>query len=542
MRAAAPVGVGLAGNMCQCHVLRTCPILLESAGDGASSTPSTETAGPRTRGGHVDSGEPYDAGALCDAESGLRRAQRLRVALDEDGLTVSGLQLLSNVGERTIRAHLGGTRSYQPHAIAKMADALGVDADWLSGRARAPHARVDRRGEFEGALRGLVHMLGQRFSDVRQGPYRLDDDWYVAVCSMVSAIAHVAEPETVLDLSRAGVSDFVRGWLTRPVREWVSPSGGPLPKRARCLVGSPALDLGPLVSVTSHDGCVCALTDDCFEALDSLEGHSLGDAYEGAVYRCLRSLAAAPGCEGGYARWREWLIRTRYLDAYEYQRLAVEHGRPVADLLQAALEPIPPGRRYYVCPRCGWTMSWSGDNPSCISPACRRYVREHPATPPVPLPEGRYRYRLRADVVRYISLPGRLELRLRDEALSAGRVSVEMWPPGREPYEQVDYPDRCDLAVTFADQARWDVDAKDYANAAYLVGSLRCDREFDADRCPDGRAPERAFYVVPDELWDRESGTLSKANEVGRHPAEFVSERRFVRLVRTREARADVRG
>ncbi|MDT0300606.1 restriction endonuclease-related protein [Streptomonospora wellingtoniae] len=158
---------------------------------------------------------------------------------------------------------------------------------------------------------------------------------------------------------------------------------------------------------------------------------------------------------------------------------------------------------WFPCPICRWPMVVVGkgaivdvrckahgrDGVSYTSDATTEGVpRARPAGPRAEeveaLPATAEYLAVTPTVWRYVTLPGVLECRLRDVALSYG-ASVEMWP----------HKDRYDLRIELGD-CTWRVDAKAWASIVALGESLRPGGEDEADTSltiviPDYQRTER---------------------------------------------------
>jgi len=286
---------------------------------------------------------------------------------------------------------------------------------------------------------GLVRMRGWRGVSERERPYdralQLGLDRLAAVC----ALAGVPAPR--------GVSDLVWGWsATRPLDGW------PLVFEADAQVGGELLLIGGEPSEFCLEWSV--------EALDVV-----AEVHESTLVSQVKTGAEQAGRPDLYAEWRKFATSHAVLDPGEFlaaknRFLAVPQW---ASWLDDSYEPISPISMWLgqiaVCGQCGqWMVPARGSGWLCESPRCLRAVD---ARDPV-LREAAGGYRLRAELVRFVALPGRPELALA-AALASRGARVVLYPG----------LDALDLVARWPDGYAIGVDVKDWRKPYLLARNIK---------------------------------------------------------------------
>lgn len=144
-----------------------------------------------------------------------------------------------------------------------------------------------------------------------------------------------------------------------------------------------------------------------------------------------------------------------------------------------------------VCRRCRQLMRPASGGWRCSTPRCRRLSRPPAAT----VREAKGVVKLRADLVTYVSLPGRAESDL-VKTLEAAGATVVWWPD----------VDAYDLLVVWSDGRRWAVDVKDWRSPYPLAVKLR---PLPTYRDGHEYAWDQGFIVIPDDRVSQRRGYLS---------------------------------
>lgn len=174
--------------------------------------------------------------------------------------------------------------------------------------------------------------------------------------------------------------------------------------------------------------------------------------------------------------------------------------KPVAAVIKEAYDEAPGyllhKGHYRCCPECGNLLLYSsGEGWLCRDESCEvERVREDKITRVLRPSEDEKVYELKRALRRYVTAPGRVELRLKDRLLQAGAKSrgyaVELYPS----------MDAYDLRITFPDREVWAVDVKDWASPYRLAETVKPFRSFPSW--------DRAYFVFPDRYKTRRRNYL----------------------------------
>jgi len=324
---------------------------------------------------------------------------------------------------------------------------------------------------------GLVRTRGWRGVSERERPYdrtlQLGLDRLAAVC----AVAGVPAPR--------GVSDLVWDWsATRPLNKW------PLAFEADAQVGGELLLIGGEPSEFCLEWSI--------EALDVV-----AEVHESTLVSQVKTGAEQAGRSDLYAEWRRFVTSHAVVDPREFLEaknrfLAVPQW---ATWLDESYEPIPPtstgAGQIAVCGHCDqWMVPARGSGWLCESPRCLRAV--HLPDPVLRPAVGAYR--LRAELVRFVALPGRPELALA-KAL-AGRGARIVLYPGL---------DALDLVARWPDGYAIGIDVKDWHKPYLLARKIK---KFPAWPAGHPFCYDDAFVVIPA---DRIVRNRTYCNIVRRH-------------------------
>lgn len=265
-----------------------------------------------------------------------------------------------------------------------------------------------------------------------------------------------------------GVADLVWSWCAeRPMREW-----------------PPVLDPdaqagGELLLI---DGAPSEFCREWVRATRDL----VADVHESALVNHVKDVAGALGQPELYAHWRMLLTERAVLSAAEMIRQRNRFlGVPSwAVWLDDSYEPVPSegtvDGRIAVCPRCHQWMSPARAE-GWVCPSWRCAVHRFGSVPDLREAEGAFR--LRADLVGYIALPGRSELLLAKPLAARGaRVVVS---PGY---------DALDAIATWPDGFAIGVDVKDWRNPFLLARKIKRFPEWSGNH---PYAYNKGFIAVP---------------------------------------------
>lgn len=307
---------------------------------------------------------------------------------------------------------------------------------------------------------GLVRTRGWRGVRERERPYdralQLGLDRLAAVC----ALAGVPGP--------LGVRDLVWDWSTsRPLDKW------PLTFDPDAQVGGELLLIGGEPSEFCLEWSV--------EALDVVS-----EVHESTLVNQVKIGADQAGRPDLYAEWRRFVTTHSVLDSRAFLAAKNLFLTPSqwATWVDESYEPVPPTAtrqgQIAVCGLCEqWMVPSYGGGWLCGSPRCLRTVH----LPNPVLRDAVGAYRLRAELVRFVALPGRPELALAKE-LAARGARVVLYPQ----------LDALDLVATWPDGHAIGVDVKDWHKPYLLARKVK---QFPTWGTGHRFAYQEGFLVVP---------------------------------------------
>lgn len=195
-----------------------------------------------------------------------------------------------------------------------------------------------------------------------------------------------------------------------------------------------------------------------------------------AVYDCLKLLE-----QDDYVYLRKYFIQHPIADQGDLRRLRLRYSqnKTALDAIENAYEEIK--EDCYICPVCGWTLMQINNKMICQSRCCTEKKRLSGELTKVERSSGKLR--LKRGVMKYICVPGKLELDIM-EYCQVQKVQSSLWPE----------LDKYDVEITFDNGEIWAVDAKQVKNPYFLRTNIR-----NAGGFPEGNY-KKAVYVVPDEV------------------------------------------
>jgi pPIWI_RE three-gene island domain Y/REase associating with pPIWI_RE len=244
----------------------------------------------------------------------------------------------------------------------------------------------------------------------------------------------------------ASAADLVARWCPRPLAEWDLELGD------GALGDGDRLILDGELTETCRDWAV-ASPDVVGELLESRFMSDVRSTCRGMgprgqeIYVALRRLLVEEPLLTGPAFLQH---KNRFPDLAVWPRWLAEAYLPV----NAADAPMG---EIASCARCRQVMRPVTSAWACSTPRCRALAR--PPRPRVQPAKGAVR--LRADLVAYVSLPGRAEANLAADLQKLG-AHVAWWPD----------IDAYDLLVVWPDGLRWGIDVKDWKTAYLLARHL----------------------------------------------------------------------
>ena len=319
--------------------------------------------------------------------------------------------------------------------------------------------------------------------------------------NMFSALAVRKGMRSVLsDMHEAA---FIERYAAIPVRDWFK---GWDSRFTEQVGGFRLFKLGALVILEKD--LSFSLTDECLDLYDSTENDMFKALEERQIYQKMRGSS-----QEEYTAVRRFFIEHPVCSEKELRGFKLKYNAPeIWEILSLAYEAIP--KDSYRCPSCGWTMRFRGLSAVCCNRSCSDTLPDRAQLEPLNI--GEYQYRLRHGVMRYISLPGRLELEIQKKAERSGCKTV-LW------YDM----DKYDVRVTLPSGKVWAIDAKTHRNPYILANEIKSDGEL-----PTAEA-DRKFYVIPDELLSEHGDYCDICNSALKwNDAECITDKRLYQLLR----------
>jgi REase associating with pPIWI_RE/pPIWI_RE three-gene island domain Y len=277
----------------------------------------------------------------------------------------------------------------------------------------------------------------------------------------------------------ASVAALVARWCPRPLAEWgMELSDGAVGDGDRLIIDGELTETCRDWAVASPD-----VVGDLLESRFMLEVRSTcrGMGARGQeIYVALRGLMVEAPLLTGPALLQH---KNRFPDLAVWARWLADAYVPV----NAADAPTG---EVASCSRCRQVMRPSASAWVCATPRCRALSRP----PRSRVQPAKGAVRLRAELVAYVSLPGRAEADLAAALENLG-ARVEWWPD----------IDSYDLLVIWPDGQRWAIDVKDWKTAYLLARHLKPLPVY-----PQGHeyAYDAAYIVIPADRSRRQRNYL----------------------------------
>ncbi len=268
-------------------------------------------------------------------------------------------------------------------------------------------------------------------------------------------------------------TEFIYNYLTKPIKEWFT---GWDENILNSIKNAAFWNLGAFIVVDKISKRF-ELTYECLDYIDSLEP-DVSAIDEHKVFGLLKQCS-----QEDYAYLRRFLIEHPLLKDFEKRELLLKYNTNdfIGEFVFSAYEEVASDT--YICPRCGWTMTFRGQEIKCCSRECSKFYKRKAHNETVKTNKSIYPYRLCLGVMRYIANPGRIEMEIK-KYCDENNLLSELWPE----------MDRYDLKVTLPNGQIWGIDAKTYSNPYLLKDSIKNDCSFQSANV------DKCFYVVPDEL------------------------------------------
>ena len=269
-------------------------------------------------------------------------------------------------------------------------------------------------------------------------------------------------------LSELHENAFLKRFAARPVRSWFVRWDTAFTAE---LKKYPLFNTGALAEI--YDGNVFDITDECAVLCATTESDFFNALTQENAYRKMRELSAEE-----YTAVREFIVLHPLCSERDIRRFKIAHNSPeIQSVFNAAYEDIP--QDSYKCPECGWTMRFIGKRSVCCNNSCSRTHRTRDQFERI---DSSYEKRHVHGVICYMCIPGKIEIKIRNEAEKLG-CETELWPEH----------DKYDIKIILPDGSVWAIDAKTHLNPYNLASQIKNDGSFTSEQA------DEHIYVVPHE-------------------------------------------
>lgn len=231
------------------------------------------------------------------------------------------------------------------------------------------------------------------------------------------------------------------------------------------------------------------VNDNCEDYIEYFEKDIIAGVEQRAVYDCLRALN-----QSEYVYLRKYLIENPIVKIEDLRKLKIKYSQNdiALQVIENAYEEI--NEDCFVCPKCGWTLQKEKIGMRCQNRSCTdvKYIQGELCS----ISGESGMLRLRRGVMKYIAVPGRLELEIHNYC-NKHKVQSALWPD----------MDTYDIQIVFPNGDIWAIDAKAIREANFLREKIRQDGGF-----PTGDY-KKGFYVIPDEYADERTDYVDIINK-----------------------------
>ncbi|MCM1219118.1 MAG: hypothetical protein NC548_31945 [Lachnospiraceae bacterium] len=225
--------------------------------------------------------------------------------------------------------------------------------------------------------------------------------------------------------------------------------------------------------ITLDDRHSFHITEECSDLCKDTEDDMFKALEQRMVYEKMKELS-----ESDYTAVRKFIVEHPVCTKQDFRTFKITHSvQEILEIIAMSYEDIPEGS--YQCRACGWTMQFHGNQAVCCNRSCTLH---HPTPEQLNLLDVSEMQRLKHGIMRYMCLPGKLELEIQHKAEECG-YQTKLWPE----------KDQYDIQIILHDGNKWAVDAKMYRNPYLLASAIKNDGAFETV------SADKRFYVVPSE-------------------------------------------
>lgn len=257
-------------------------------------------------------------------------------------------------------------------------------------------------------------------------------------------------------------------------------------------------------------------TDFCYEMV--IDSNDLEGELDQKIILSIKNEFQLHGKEEDYVAFRSFLINNPVTTRDRLDNFISQQGNyntklkriyaEIYNFYEEIPEHYKTNNSIETCGYCGWTIISKDGNKHCISDYCHANLGIEKSKL---IEYEDEMIRVKRGVMRYISLPGIPELRLKNKLEKLG-LRVRLYPNF----------DQYDLEVIFK-KCSWAVDIKDYSNPYTLVNKIKT---FESN------SSERSFILVPDKRcsFNKDYKYILEAEEpIG---FEYIIEKDFIKRVK----------
>lgn len=273
------------------------------------------------------------------------------------------------------------------------------------------------------------------------------------------------------DFSKLHEQEFINSYAMQPVSQWFdnweNADNLNLEKQGFYRVGALVGDSG---FNTFH------VTDSCEDYIEFIGKDIIAEIEQRAVYDNIILLN-----QDEYVMIRKFFIEHPIITNEELRgiKLSFSNNNNALQAIENAYEEIV--EDCFVCPKCGWTLQKEKIGMRCQNSSCSDI--KYNLIELKKISGNAARFRLKKGVMKYIAVPGKLEIEIYDYC-KKNKVSSSLWPE----------MDKYDIGITFPNGEEWAIDAKAVRVPYFLKEKIIEDGGF-----PQGEYA-RGFYVIPDEF------------------------------------------